>query len=115
MNPSELEDLIRQSLDDFYRRRMKKLSELELRDVLRKKNPYLFRAIGLEKVSEVADFFINFGTEDGSIDWEKLLRFNSGKEKVSWISRKTLVTSTDDEVDSDYTEEADPTLETDEM
>ena len=252
MNPSELEGLIRESLNDFYKRRMKKLSELELRDVLRKKNPYLFRAIGLEKVSEVvaqiltaymsssdesifgdaffeplvrlcsggrasdsdgvdvivetdtvykaiavksgpnifnssqskrqndefnslrhrmhkiqkqfdpilghcygckpsdrprkgsltyrslagqalweeltgdpdfylkliylmrdypeqhrvafekewskvlnrfeADFFINFGTEDGSIDWEKLLRFNSGKEKVSWISRKTLLT-----------------------
>ncbi|GAC1381939.1 MAG: hypothetical protein NVSMB33_08920 [Ktedonobacteraceae bacterium] len=32
---------------------MKKLSDLKLRDVLRKKNPYLFRAIGLQKVSEI--------------------------------------------------------------
>lgn len=30
MNPSELEDLIQQSLDEFYRRRIKKLSELRL-------------------------------------------------------------------------------------
>lgn len=32
------------------------------------------------------DFLINFGNPDGSIDWEKLVRFNSGKEKVVWIA-----------------------------
>ncbi|HLX59108.1 MAG TPA: PmeII family type II restriction endonuclease [Ktedonobacteraceae bacterium] len=53
MNPSELEDLIRRSLDDFYQRRMKKLTELKLSDVLRKKNPYLLRAIGVRKASEI--------------------------------------------------------------
>src|SRR5712691_1433820 len=35
------------------------------------------------------EFLINFGNEDGSIDWEKLLRFNSGKEKIAWISSAT--------------------------
>lgn len=39
MNPSELEDLIHQCLDVFYKRRIKKLSELKLSNVLRKKNP----------------------------------------------------------------------------
>ena len=53
MNPSQLEGLIRQSLDDFYQRRMKKLTELKLSTVLRKKNPYLFRAIGVQKASEI--------------------------------------------------------------
>ncbi len=53
MNPSELEGLIRQSLDDFYQRRMKKLIELKLSNVLRKKNPYLFRAVGVQKASEI--------------------------------------------------------------
>src|SRR6266480_6123627 len=53
MNPSELEGLIRQSLDDFYQRRMKKLTELKLSNVLRKKNPYLFRAVGVQKASEI--------------------------------------------------------------
>src|SRR5439155_11039998 len=53
MNQLELEDLIRQSLDEFYRRRIKKLTELKLRDVLSKKNPYLLRAVGVRKASEI--------------------------------------------------------------
>ena len=32
------------------------------------------------------DFLNNFGNPDGSINWEELLRYNSGKEKVVWIS-----------------------------
>lgn len=55
MNQSELEDLIRQSLDDFYVRRIKKLSQLKLSEVLRKKNPYLLRAIGVLKASELVE------------------------------------------------------------
>ncbi|HZS77264.1 MAG TPA: PmeII family type II restriction endonuclease [Ktedonobacteraceae bacterium] len=55
MNPSELEEVIRQSLDEFYRRRIKKLSELKLRSVLRKKNPYLFRAVGVKDAYEIVD------------------------------------------------------------
>lgn len=53
MNQSELEDVIRRSLDDFYQRRMKKLSELKLSEVLRKKNPYLLRAIGVQDAREI--------------------------------------------------------------
>lgn len=55
MNQSELEDLIRQSLDEFYRRRIKRLSELKLSEVLRKKNPYLLRAVGALKASELVE------------------------------------------------------------
>src|SRR5438128_2394097 len=53
MNPSELEDLIRQCLDVFYKRRIKKLSELKLSNVLRKKNPYLLRAMGVQNAAEI--------------------------------------------------------------
>ena len=28
----------------------------------------------------------NFGNPDDSIDWEKLMRFNSGKENAAWIA-----------------------------
>ena len=55
INQSELEALIRQSLDDFYQRRIKKLSELKLNAVLRKKNPYLLRAVGVQKASEIVE------------------------------------------------------------
>lgn len=58
MNQSELEDLIRRSLDEFYKRRIKKLSELKLSNVLRKKNPYLFRAIGIEDPVEVVEVLL---------------------------------------------------------
>ncbi len=55
MDSNELEALVRKSLDDFYQRRINKLSTLKLRDTLKKKNPYLFRAIGVQKASEIVE------------------------------------------------------------
>jgi Type II restriction endonuclease EcoO109I len=55
MNSSEIEPLIRQSLDNFYQRRINKLSGLKLKDTLKKKNPYLFRAVGIQKASEIVE------------------------------------------------------------
>ncbi len=151
MNQLELEYLIHQSLEDFYQRRANKLSELELSDILGRKNPYLIHAVGTQRAFEIVsellkmylmsfdegifgqtqweelaeypdfyqklislvdqmdqkpthhrieyenalanalnrfmrDFLKNFGTPDGSIDWEKLLRFNDGKEKVFFMA-----------------------------
>jgi hypothetical protein len=48
------------------------------------------------------DFLNNFGNPDGSIDWEKLLRYNSGKYNIPWVSKVIPVTvenQDDDEVD----------------
>jgi hypothetical protein len=55
MKSEELEALIAKCLHDFYGRRMKRILELKLRDVLKKKNPYLFRATGIEKASEIIE------------------------------------------------------------
>ncbi|HXG91387.1 MAG TPA: PmeII family type II restriction endonuclease [Blastocatellia bacterium] len=55
MDSNELEELVRKSLDDFYQRRINKLSTLKLKDTLKKKNPYLFRAIGIQKASEIVE------------------------------------------------------------
>jgi hypothetical protein len=55
LKDAQLEVLIRKSLDNFYQRRINKLSGLKLRDALRKKNPYLFRAIGILKASEIVE------------------------------------------------------------
>ena len=41
------------------------------------------------------DFLNNFGNPDGSIDWEKLIRFNSGKENLPWVSKVAPVTIAD--------------------
>ena len=43
------------------------------------------------------DFLINFGNEDGSINWDKLLIFNSGKEKPRWV--KVIATTVVEEQD----------------
>jgi len=55
MKSDELEELVRGCLDDFYRRRLQKLNDLRLADTLKKKNPYLFRAIGMEKASDIVE------------------------------------------------------------
>ena len=53
ITPEELEALIRECLDDFYKRRINRLSTLQLKETLRKKNPYLLRAIGIELASDL--------------------------------------------------------------
>lgn len=55
MNAKKLETLIQKSLAQFYDRRIRKLSGLKLKSTLRKKNPYLFRAVGIQKASEIVE------------------------------------------------------------
>lgn len=53
MTPNELEEIIKQALERFYQRRIASLSELQLKDVLKRKNPYLLRAIGVVSATEL--------------------------------------------------------------
>jgi len=55
METDELESLISRCLRDFYERRLQKVTELKLRVFLRRKNPYLFRALGIQKASEIVE------------------------------------------------------------
>lgn len=55
METTELEALIRKGLQDFYARRFERLEGLRLNDFLRRKNPYLFRALGTENASEIVE------------------------------------------------------------
>ena len=55
MDTLELETLISKSLGDFYDRRIQKINKIKLRDTLRRKNPYLFRALGIQKASEIVE------------------------------------------------------------
>lgn len=49
----ELERKIAELLDDFYRRRIDKISTLQLKNTLKRKNPYLYRAIGVQDAGEI--------------------------------------------------------------
>jgi hypothetical protein len=51
----DLDEVVSQALDDFYRRRLQKLTELKLKKTLRNKNPYLFKAVGVKKASELVE------------------------------------------------------------
>jgi hypothetical protein len=53
MNDSNLEATIRTCLANFYKRRIAALDSLDLRTVLRRKNPYLFRAVGIANAPEM--------------------------------------------------------------
>jgi len=55
MDTTELEKLIAKCLRDFYERRLQKVKELKLQQFLRRKNPYLFRALGIQKASEIVE------------------------------------------------------------
>jgi len=53
LEADKLEALIRSCLNDFYERRIDKLKKLKLRQVLKRKNPYLFKALGTEQAAEI--------------------------------------------------------------
>ena len=55
MNADQLEQLVRECLANFYRRRVSALDGLNLRDLLRRKNPYLFRAAAIATASEMIE------------------------------------------------------------
>lgn len=46
-------NIVASLLDDFYRRRIDKINTLELKNALARKNPYLYRAVGVEKASDI--------------------------------------------------------------
>jgi hypothetical protein len=53
LTPEVIEYHVQACLDTFYARRIAKLSTLKLKDALKRKNPYLFRAIGTESATEI--------------------------------------------------------------
>ncbi len=63
MNLNELESLIRKCLEEFYRRRIENLSTLSLKKVLKRKNPYLMRAIGLGTAAELVEYLLQMHTQ----------------------------------------------------
>lgn len=53
ISQNTIDGFVSAHLASFYQRRIAKLSTLKLKDVLKRKNPYLFRAIGIENVNDL--------------------------------------------------------------
>lgn len=87
-DPDKLEELIKRCLNEFYQRRFEKLKSLRLRQVLKRKNPYLFKALGTEQASEIVkkvlEAYISASDETifGNVYFEQIAR-NLPNIKVS--------------------------------
>lgn len=69
------------ALDNFYTNLIKKIDSLNIKAVMKRKNPYVDDFdTSYQKASNrlVREFTQQFCFEDGSIDWEKLVKFDSG-------------------------------------
>lgn len=53
--PPRLQELIVKCLRDFYRRRMQRLNSLKLKQILLRKNPYLYKALGTQSATEIIE------------------------------------------------------------
>lgn len=84
VNTNELEALISKCLQDFYKRRFQRLEKLRLKVFLRRKNPYLFKALATEKASEIVEQVLvaYIGASDetifGDAFFEPIARIASG-------------------------------------
>ena len=79
-----LENKVGELLDEFYKRRIAKIATLKLKDTLKRKNPYLYRAIGVQKASEIVEeilvAYMSSSDEGifGDAFFEPLAKFVSG-------------------------------------
>lgn len=83
-SPEELEQKIAELLDNFYTRRIEKIQTLRLKDTLSRKNPYLFRAVGVQQANEIVTGLLTayMSSSDegifGDAFFEPLTKFVSG-------------------------------------
>ena len=103
VDPNELKSLISDKLGDFYRARIEKLSRLKLKQILKRKNPYLYRAVGMQNsneiISEILSAYITSSDETifGNIFFEPIAVFVS-KGKISDGEGIDLTIEKDDKI-----------------
>lgn len=79
-----LEEKIAELLGDFYKRRIDKISTLRLKDTLKRKNPYMYRAIGIQSAADIVSGLLTayMSSSDegifGDAFFEPLAKFVSG-------------------------------------
>ncbi len=86
LNLVELRDFVNNNIDDFHIKKLKSLEGLSLKTLLRKKNPYLFRAknitVASQLILEIMDAFLSSSEEKLFGDFLEALAI--------FISSKTL-------------------------
>lgn len=103
LNLNDVNEYVEKNIGTFHAKRIEKVKSLKLRDVLKKKNPYLFRAknvlIAKDLVQGIADAYLSSSEEGIFGDWlENLAIFVN--ESV-YNGRKSGVPGVDLEFDID--------------
>lgn len=84
IDSDELKQIIAISLDEFYRRRIQRLIGLKLRAILRRKNPYMYKAIGaldpVDVIDEILKAYLSSSDEEifGDAFFEPIAKAVSG-------------------------------------
>lgn len=97
MNPVDLNDIrayVENNISTFHEKRIEKLSSLKLKDVLKRKNPYLFKVKNVLTAQELIEGIVNAfisSSEEGIFgDWlEGLAIFVNQKVYGGWKSATT--------------------------
>jgi len=91
LTSTELTDYIGKSITEFHLKRIEKIKNIKLNDVIRRKNPYMFKAKGIETAEQfvraVIDAYISSSEETLFGDFsENLARFICESEKNGYKS-----------------------------
>lgn len=91
LNLTDVTQYVEENIGTFHQKRIERLNKLKLKTVLKKKNPYLFKAKHLLKANEIvqgiADAYISSGEETIFGDWlEGLAIFINQKVYGGWKS-----------------------------
>ncbi len=100
---SRVEEYVREHISEFHESRIKKLTELKLNDILKKKNPYLFKAKYLEKPTKLVENLVEAAMSSSEEtlfgDWLEHLAIFIASEIFG--GRKSAVEGVDLEMDKD--------------
>jgi len=88
VSPGQIEKAVSEALDKFHEARIEKLKSLNLQDLLKRKNPYLFRGKGItvaaDVMKEIVMAFMSSSEETlfGNIFFEEVALVASGGQKA---------------------------------
>lgn len=103
LNLSDITNYVEKNIGVFHQKRIEKVESLKLRDVLKKKNPYLFRAknvlIANDLIQGIAEAYLSSSEEGIFGDWLENLAIYINEK--SFNGRKSGITGVDLEFDKD--------------
>jgi hypothetical protein len=98
LTQEQLEEIVQRALDQFYKRRLASFEKLSIKKLFKRKNPYLFRAVGINDPRKLVDAVLaaHFSSSDEGIFGNKF--FETIAQEISG-GRKSKTDSIDVELE----------------